>query len=252
MSTHNDWLDNLTHLGVILEKWCYRLQRSNSRPLKTGFNVGQPTQASDPLPHLTLIARTREGGEQMRQDALSQWLSLASTPKLNQFESQSQKWDYEITVRFSGGNLWCLLSFSQTSRDVDVAPSSTIKVGIKEKLVWIEIYYKAGLAWPTSGKEMVFFCSSQLKNSRLLYCSTQPPWFPLHIRMYVLWRMNSFYMKRISCVRELTSSSCDGWTISTSLWIILSSFSHCKTHCRSDHSNEWLLLKPQWRLTYWK
>lgn len=50
--------------------------------------------------------------------------------------------------------------------------------------------------------------------------------------------------------RELTSSSCDGWTISTSLWIIFSSFNHCKTHCRRNQSNEWLLSKPQWRLTY--
>lgn len=62
----------------------------------------QSTQALDPLPHLCLISSTRERVEQMGQDTLSQCLSLASTPRLKQFESQGQEQDCEFTVRFSG------------------------------------------------------------------------------------------------------------------------------------------------------
>lgn len=82
----------------------------------------------------------------MGQDTLSQCLSLASTPRLKQFESQGQEQDCEFTVRFSGDPDLVMSAKFQTSQDVDVAPSSKKKAGIKEKAVWKEIYHKAGLA----------------------------------------------------------------------------------------------------------
>lgn len=72
-------LDNLIHLGVIIEKWCCRSQRYKPWPLKRGSMWNSQLK----LPHLCLISIIR--------DTLSQWLSLASTPRLYQFESQGQE-----------------------------------------------------------------------------------------------------------------------------------------------------------------
>lgn len=111
-----------------------------------------------------------------------------------------------------------------------------------------------GLTVSHSAKHSIFKSLWCLENCQpeafQVTTSTCPPHSHLVKRRSVPRRTWLVFPKNQVHKRELTSSSCDGWTISTSLWIIFSSFNHCKTHCRRNQSNEWLLSKPQWRLTY--